>query len=91
MTVVAYVDDIEGAVEIDMPEDKALTRIEQIRKVLATKSFAKIEGVLMDMQTANLVCSIYDRLNPTNQDKLSQMSLPHMVDTCWKVYARASK
>ena len=66
-----------------------MTRIEKIRQVVSQHQCAKIEGVLMDATTAKLVSDIYSRLNPTNQDKLSQMSMPEMIDICWRVYNKA--
>lgn len=55
-------------------------------EVVALKSCIEIEGYLLDMQTANLVRTIYDSLSPKNRKKLESLPLMRQVDICWKLY-----
>lgn len=38
----------------------------------------------MDMQTANVMVSVYNALKPENQEKFPRIPLSKLVDFCWK-------
>jgi len=42
------------------------------------------ECVLLDATTANMLCTVYDALNPANQQKFDGFRLPFAVETGWK-------
>jgi len=58
-------------------------KIETFRQIVREKQYQEIDGVTIDMQTANLVCNVYDKLNEKNREKL--MNLPfHVIGRlCW--------
>jgi len=59
--------------------------IKDIEKVLKTKSAKKIDGMYMDMTTANAIMTVYKALNTTNKKKFAKLPLKKMVDVTWKL------
>ena len=59
--------------------------IKDIEKVLKTKSAKKIDGMYMDMTTANAIMTVYKALNKSNQKKFTKLPLRKMVDVTWKL------
>ena len=59
--------------------------IKDIEKVLKTKSAKKIDGMYMDMTTANAIMTVYKALNRSNQKKFTKLPLTKMVDVTWKL------
>ena len=44
----------------------------------------KVEGVMIDGVTANMLVKVHDALNEDNQAKLLGLGLCPMIDLCWK-------
>lgn len=65
--------------------------IASLRNVLENHAMAMVDGALVDVQTANAICTVYDNLQPKNQTKLVRMPLVRMAETCWKVLERAKR
>jgi len=59
--------------------------IKDIEKVLKTKSAKKIDGMYMDMTTANAIMTVYKALNTTNKKKFAKLPLKKMVTVTWKL------
>jgi len=59
--------------------------IKDIAKVLKTKSAKKIDGMYMDMTTANAIMTVYKALNTTNKKKFAKLPLKKMVTVTWKL------
>ena len=73
-------------------EAPGLSRIEKLRAIVEAKSFMEIEGVPVDMQSANVVVQVYDALKPENQATLmNRATISGVIDIAWKVAAKASK
>lgn len=64
-------------------------RIEALKRIITDKQFEMIEGVLVDMQTAHAIISVYEALNPENQEKFMSYSMETMGHKAWKVIAAA--
>ncbi|HDY85878.1 hypothetical protein LCGC14_1774630, partial [marine sediment metagenome] len=54
-------------------------RINAIRTVVHESQFAKIDGVMMDLFTASLICQIYDVLSNENKKKFASYPAPNMA------------
>lgn len=65
-------------------EAKARSRIGKVREVARTGMAARVEGYLMDIQTANLLVTVFAALSPKSRERFGQPSLPRLVDFCWK-------
>lgn len=73
-------------------EAPGLSRIEKLRAIVEAKSFMEIEGVPVDMQSANVVVQVYDALSEENRATLmNRATISGVIDIAWKVAARASK
>lgn len=73
-------------------EAPGYSRIEKLRAIVEAKSFMEIEGVPVDMQSANVVVQVYDALKPENQATLmNRATISGVIDIAWKVAAKASK
>lgn len=54
-------------------------RIAAFRQIVASASYAKIDGYAVDLFSANHVVQVYDALNPANQQKYAAMDAKRMV------------
>lgn len=73
-------------------EAPGYSRIEKLRAIVEAKSFMEIEGVPVDIQSANVVVQVYDALNEENRAALmNRKTILGVIDIAWKVVARASK
>jgi hypothetical protein len=59
-------------------------RIEACRAILATGSFAKIDGVTVDLFSASAVIAVYDYLNADNKAKFERLPIVKMVRLAFK-------
>tara|TARA_B100001778_G_scaffold12206_1_gene9541 strand:+ start:1032 stop:2162 length:1131 start_codon:yes stop_codon:yes gene_type:complete len=59
--------------------------IKDIEQVLKKKSAKKIDGMYMDMTTANAIMTVYKALNRSNKKKFEKLPLTKMVDVTWKL------
>ena len=53
--------------------------------IVKRKQHQKIDGVLVDMQTANLILKVWDALNSSNRKKFEKLSIKKMADVAWKL------
>ena len=60
------------------------TRIEKLRWIVEHHSFRKVEGQVIDAQTANALVTVHDALSPENQAKFGDVPLLRLVDFAWK-------
>lgn len=59
--------------------------IQKLRKIVAEKQYAKVNGMTVDLFTASTVVQVYDALNEENKAKFTALSLPKMVGLTWKL------
>jgi hypothetical protein len=62
-----------------------LPKIEQFRAIVEARSYAEIDGIVIDMQSANAVCTVYDALNEANRVKFCSVPADKMVTIAWKL------
>ena len=62
-----------------------VAKIKDIEQVLKKKSAKKIDGMYMDMTTANAIMTVYKALNTSNRKKFEKLPLKKMVDVTWKL------
>ena len=60
-------------------------RIAAIRQVVVHKQYAKIDGCMIDLFTASIICQVFDALNLTNKAKFANMSAPKMAKMAFKL------
>ena len=59
--------------------------IKDIEQVLKKRQAKKIDGMYMDMTTANAIMTVYKALNQSNKKKFAKLPLKKMVDVTWKL------
>lgn len=70
-------------------EAPGLSRIEKFRAIIEAKAFMEIEGVPVDMQSANIVVQIHDALRPENRVAfMGRKTVTSIIDIAWKVLAK---
>lgn len=60
-------------------------KISAIREVVTGHSYGKIDGVTLDVVTANMLITVYDALNEDNRKQFARFSIPKMVTIGWKL------
>ena len=59
--------------------------IDKIKDIVKKKSYKRIGGVIVDMQTANAILKVHKALNPANRKKYEKLSISKMADVAWKL------
>ena len=59
--------------------------IKDIGQILKKRQAKKIDGVLVDMQTANVIMKVHKALNASNRKKFEKLSITKMADVAWKL------
>ena len=59
--------------------------IDVVKRIVKNKQAEKIDGVLVDMQTANLILKVWDAINTSNRKKFEKLSIKKMADVAWKL------
>ena len=59
--------------------------IDKIKDIVKKKSYKRIGGVIVDMQTANAILKVYKALNTANRKKYEKLSISKMADVAYKL------
>ena len=62
-----------------------MKKINQFKEIVRTHSAKEIEGVLVDVQTANAIVTVYEALGAENKKKFINSSVHKMAHTAWKL------
>lgn len=62
-----------------------------MKRIIENRQYEEINGIAVDMQTANMIMTIYNKLNKKNKKKYSKLNLNQMVNIGWKIIKRAEK
>ena len=66
-------------------------RLELFRRIVRNHQCEEVDGLMIDAQTANAVCSVYDNLKPANQDKFISMDIGSIGLIAWEVLSRSKE
>ena len=77
-----YLDTLE---EIETMQTEGYTDKEITEKLPASKKVLKTDCVLMDAQTANMLCTIYDALSEDNKKKFDGFKIDFAVRKGWQL------
>ena len=53
--------------------------------IVRRKQYKKIDGVMVDMQTANLILKVWDALGSSNRSKFEKLPIKKMATVAWKL------
>ena len=68
--------------------------VDQLRDIVDNKQAAQVKDPVtkkrtkVDMQTANVIVQLYDRLSDAHRKKFNEMPLHKLVDIAWKAMKR---
>ena len=71
---------VEGKVN----EAKKENPITVAKRIIKNKQHEKVDGVLIDTQTANLIVQIYKAVKPVNKKKMEKMPMKTLGHLAWK-------
>ena len=84
----------EGVHDIfNLPEPEAVEpsgnpKEDALRQIVADKQYAKVEGVSVDLTTANLLVQIIDSLSPKNKADFLGSPVGEMVSIAYKILGK---
>jgi hypothetical protein len=61
------------------------------QKIVKDRTMGNVDGIQVDLTTANFVLQVYNALSPDNQAKFKQLSAKKMIDTTMELIKRTSK
>jgi len=73
---------------MDYFPDTAVERIAAFREVLDKKSYAKIDGTMIDLTTANIVVQVYNTLSDDNKQKFAKHKSYCMASIAFKMVSK---
>ena len=59
--------------------------MKKVRQVIKKKGMMNIDGMKLDLTTASMIASVYDKVNPTNKKRMDSLKLPQLVNLTMKV------
>ncbi|MFA5153238.1 MAG: hypothetical protein WC554_11805 [Clostridia bacterium] len=81
----------ENGTSVTMPEqlpDPPEARIGALRQIVNDCQYAKIDGIMVDLFTANTIVQIYNALNDANKAKYSRLPVYRMADIAFKLASK---
>ena len=62
-----------------------MTRIDQLRRIVDTRTLGDVGGQLVDLTTANMLVTVYDALKTDEaRDKFERLNFTTLVNFGWK-------
>jgi len=74
--------------EVKLKEAKE-NPIDVARRIVKNRQSEKVGGVLVDMQTANLIVQIYDKVNSSNKKHMEKTPMKKLGVLVWKIAKKA--
>ena len=65
-----------------------IERIDAIREVVETRTYCKIDGIMLDLFTASMILKVYDNVNEKNQEKYRNSNVPFMATIAFKLFSK---
>ena len=65
--------------------------MKKVRQVIKKKSMMNVDGMKLDLTTASMIASVYDKVNPQNKKRMDSLKLPQLVKLTMKVAGKARK
>ena len=59
--------------------------IDKIKDIVKRKQYKKIDGIMVDMQTANVIMKVWNALNSSNRSKFEKLPIKQMANVAWKL------
>jgi len=82
------VHDILNLPEPEAVESSGNPKVDALRQIVADKQYAKVDGVSVDLTTANLLLQILDALSPANKENFLGKPIEQMVSIAYKILGK---
>ena len=82
------VHDILKLPEPEAVESSGNPKVDALRQIVADKQYAKVDGVSIDLTTANLLLQILDALSPANKENFLGKPIEQMVSIAYKILGK---
>ncbi|MFI7609553.1 hypothetical protein ACIBTV_31180 [Micromonospora sp. NPDC049366] len=66
------------------------TLLESLRRIVAARQHAKIDGVLVDLWSARVTCAIWDRHSDEHRQRLLTLPSHELILRCVAIYTRVT-
>lgn len=64
---------------------KSMSKLDKLRQIVSEHQYQKIDGVIVDVVTANAILTIYDAMKKEeNKEKYLSMDIRKMASVAWK-------
>ena len=60
-------------------------RIDVLRRILKEHQYEKIDGMIVDLTTANMLIKVHDALKPASQKTFDKIPLKKLIDFGWSM------
>ena len=67
------------------PLNEESATMKKVRQVVKKKGMMNIDGMKLDLTTASMIASVYDKVNPMNKKRMDKLKLPQLVNLTMKV------
>ena len=64
--------------------------IDQFRRIVKNRQFEIIVGQVVDIQTANCIVTVYDKLSLDRQERLMNLQIEGISKICWSLVDKKS-
>ena len=65
--------------------------MKKVRQVIKKKSMMNIDGMKLDLTTASMIASVYDKVNPMNKKRMDSLKLPQLINLTMKVAGKSRR
>jgi len=65
--------------------------MKKVRQVIKKKGMMNVDGTKLDLTTASMIASVYDKVNPTNKKRMDSLKLPQLINLTMKVAGKGRK
>jgi hypothetical protein len=65
--------------------------MKKVRQVIKKKGMMNIDGMKLDLTTASMIASVYDKVNPQNKKRMDSLKLPQLINLTMKVAGKSRK
>ena len=91
-SLLAQLDALEEQVDlIEKQLNEESATMKKVRDVIKKKSMMNIDGMKLDLTTASMIASVYDKVNPQNKKRMDSLKLPQLVNLTMKVAGKSRK
>ena len=91
-SVLAQLDALEEQIDLlEKQLNEESQTMKKVRQVIKKKSMMNVDGTKLDLTTASMIASVYDKVNPMNKKRMDSLKLPQLINLTMKVAGKARK